>query len=658
MTDPADGHVAAAPVPERHSQALWQHIRLFAGLDTASLEAIARRLILRSFGAGEALIQQDRWCGELFILRSGVAQVRYGQSAADAVTAPGDPDAAANEVVLRRLVSGDCFGEMSLITGDLPSATVRAITDGDAWALSQDDFDQLATDYPGILRNINVILSERLYHTSRQHAQAPSQQISVIVAEPSPVWGELARTLAALTGSATLFVDFSPPTDAPGPAFHLADLLSGRLNSARLPEGDGPAGDGFDTIVLQDADEHAHDAARTVPDLLGALSRLEDRYRHVLILVPVRSAHLTSSLIAVATRVLIAGSVETAAALRSVLSALPMPASLLIRPEVGVVLTDGRSAMQATTAMLEKLSEQIGAPVRAIFPAADTDRAVSVSAFARWLAGQRIGLAFGGGGVKGWAHLGVIRVLHRLGVPLDCVAGVSIGAICAAIVARGGTLDEYERLLRLAGDYAFHPKLSRFGLLSSQAVAKFLRRNDVLGDRLIEDLPTPFAAVAADLNTGSEIVIRRGLAWQAVLASASIPALFPPVRIGGHVLVDGAVLNPVPISTAQLIGGDKVIAIDISGNLAPRQEISLDGRPVERLPNMVGSMLRSFEIMGAQIRAHAVEQPSVIIKPVIAPISLRRFKDGVQFIAAGEAAAEAAIPQLYREFPWLERAAR
>ncbi len=639
-------------------QPLWQRVKLFEGLDAEAIAAISGHLVLRSYAAGDVLIQQDRWCGELFILHSGVAHVRSTQLAPSEATPDALSETPTRETILRRLVGGDCFGEMSLITGTLPSATVQALTDGDAWVLGQEAFQQLARDFPALTRNINVILSERLFHTSRQNTLAAPQQITVLIAEPSPLWDDLARAVSSLTRRAILFVGFNAATNRSGRVYHLRDLLSGRLNGAMMTHADQSDWDHYDTIVLDDAAENDSRAAGAVGDLLGVLSRLEDHYGHVLILVPPHSPLLTPPLLAVATRVLVAGPSESAATMRSILSTLPMPATLSIRPEVGAIVTHAPSTTLPTVAALDALNAQVGIPVRGVIPASDAHRAMAVAALSRWLAGQRIGLVLGGGGVKGWAHLGVLRVLRRLQMPFDCVTGASIGAICAAMIARGGSLDEYENLLRIGSTYAFRFKISRVGLLSSRGVEQFLRRKDVVGERLIEDLPIPFAAVAADLISGSEIVIRRGLVWQAVLASASIPALFPPVRIGPHLLVDGAVVNPVPISTAQLLGADKIIAVDIATDLAAPQEGTAEGRSKEKLPNVVNSMLRSFEMMAAQIRVDAAEECRVLIKPRTTAVSLRRFKDGSQFVAAGEAAAEAALPQIYREFPWLERQTR
>ena len=152
---------------------------------------------------------------------------------------------------------------------------------------------------------------------------------------------------------------------------------------------------------------------------------------------------------------------------------------------------------------------------------------------------------------------------------------------------------------------------------------------------------------------GREIVIRHGPVWQAVLASAALPGFFPPVRLGGNTLVDGGVVNPVPVSAVQLLGADKVIAVDISASLNPPQELSDEKQTTQRLPNMFSNMLRSIDIMAAQIRAHTTNEPGILIKPEIAAMSLPPVPQGRAADEAGAAAAEAALPALIKELPWL-----
>src|SRR4029078_11667787 len=124
---------------------------LFQGLGATELDAIATHLSVRPFATGDVLIYQGIWSGLLFILRTGIAQISVV-----AETGHGEDE---RTVPLRRLVSGECFGEMSLITGAAPSATVQALTDGQAWMLSQQDFLQLAMSHPRLSHNINAILS-------------------------------------------------------------------------------------------------------------------------------------------------------------------------------------------------------------------------------------------------------------------------------------------------------------------------------------------------------------------------------------------------------------------------------------------------------------------------------------------------------------------
>src|SRR3954453_7829163 len=152
----------------------WAQAELFRGLPETDLESIAARLTLRPFSAGEILIRQGVWTGALFIIRAGIVQISLEVDEDGVASVPGA--APARVVPLRRFVSGDCFGEMSLITGDVPSGTARALTDGEVWVLGQEDFQQLSMAHARLSYNINGILSERLLRTSRQQAaEAPPQ---------------------------------------------------------------------------------------------------------------------------------------------------------------------------------------------------------------------------------------------------------------------------------------------------------------------------------------------------------------------------------------------------------------------------------------------------------------------------------------------------
>lgn len=177
----------------------------------------------------------------------------------------------------------------------------------------------------------------------------------------------------------------------------------------------------------------------------------------------------------------------------------------------------------------------------------------------------RIGLALGSGSARGLAHLGVIRAIEEAGLHIDFVAGTSIGALIGAIYAAGGRKDLEATFL--AFDWKktvsfFDLVLPRSGLLDGARISDLVRAH--VGDRRIEALPTPFNAVATDILTGEEVIIRSGDVIEAVRASISVPGILTPVRSNGRILVDGGLTNPVPVSAARAMGAEIVIAVDVN----------------------------------------------------------------------------------------------
>ena len=161
---------------------------------------------------------------------------------------------------------------------------------------------------------------------------------------------------------------------------------------------------------------------------------------------------------------------------------------------------------------------------------------------ARDLAGMKVGLALGAGSLRGYAHVGVLQALQRQGIPLDYVAGTSVGAAIAALAVGGWEPAQIGEVLDELSTRLFRLTIPFWSLISNRGLRGHIQ--ELAGDTRIEDLPVPLALVAADISTQQELVLRRGLAWQAILASVSIPGIFPAQRIGPHVAVDGGVLNP------------------------------------------------------------------------------------------------------------------
>jgi NTE family protein len=221
----------------------------------------------------------------------------------------------------------------------------------------------------------------------------------------------------------------------------------------------------------------------------------------------------------------------------------------------------------------------------------------------------KIGLALGSGSARGLAHLGVIRAIKDAGIEVDFIAGTSMGALIGAIYA-AGKLDELEATF-LGFDWKktvsfFDVVLPKSGLLDGAKISGLVRAH--LHADAIEMLPKPFAAVATDIVSGEEVVIRSGDVIEAVRASISVPGIFTPVPSNGHILVDGGLSNPVPVSAVRAMGADIVIAVDlnheiISGkNLKPLLPASMNNGAEESPPGMFSRWVGDYRLSMKDIR--------------------------------------------------------
>jgi len=180
----------------------------------------------------------------------------------------------------------------------------------------------------------------------------------------------------------------------------------------------------------------------------------------------------------------------------------------------------------------------------------------------------KIGLALGSGSARGWAHIGVIQALEESGINVDYVAGTSIGALVGAAYAAGNIDVLRDIALQLNWKqilYFFDIVFPKSGLIDGKKIADFIRNN--IQERNIEELSLPFRAVSTDLATGCEVVIHEGDIVDAIRVSISIPGIFTPVTRNGLYLVDGGLVNPVPVSTVREMGADFVIAVDLNHDI-------------------------------------------------------------------------------------------
>ena len=246
----------------------------------------------------------------------------------------------------------------------------------------------------------------------------------------------------------------------------------------------------------------------------------------------------------------------------------------------------------------------------------------------------KIGLALGGGAARGFAHIGVIKMLESHGIVADLVVGTSAGAVVGSLYAAGHDAFAMQKIAQQLDEKIFADwTLGGRGLLKGEALQDFV--NQHLGRRPLEKLNKPFATVATDLNSGERVVFRTGDTGMAVRASAAVPGVFQPTQFRGRSYVDGGLTSPVPVQAAREMGADIVIAVDISDRP--------EGQPVDSL----GAILwQTTTIMGGIIGANELKGADVVIRPKLRYVKSWDFTARHDAMLEGERAAQAALPAI------------
>ncbi len=266
----------------------------------------------------------------------------------------------------------------------------------------------------------------------------------------------------------------------------------------------------------------------------------------------------------------------------------------------------------------------------------------------------RLGLVLSGGGARAFAHIGVLRVLERVGARFDVVAGTSMGAIIGALYAAGRSADEIHEIARGVSWRDVVDISLQAGLIKGDKLEAFLAE---LLPPAFDDLPVPFAVTTTDIESGEAVLIGEGDLVRAVRASSSFPGAIEPIQYGGRTLADGGIVNNLPVAAATLLGATRTVASDVtparqSVYRTPDQEGSWWERMVatvklERRNPMVQMLLRSSDIMQSLlVDIHAsLNPPDMRIRMAMPQYRVESFKDLDDIVAIGEAAAAAAITE-------------
>lgn len=512
--------------PPADARDLLASIRFLRDLDAETLSDVAQAIEWLMLPGGETLFRQGGRSEGLFVVASGRLRVVLESEGGSAE-------------VLAEVARGGHVGELSLLTGSPHSATVVALRDTELGRLGREDFERLLERHPRAMLGLVHTLAAWLEQRHRRHASSRPATIAVLpLLSDDPSFArafalELERAFAA--GGTTLRL--SP------------EELERRMGSGAhaVPENDTRHG----TITRW-------------------LNEQELQYRYVLYDASEGPPPWTQRCLRQADRVLVVARAGRVARQRRTLVGVhqPLAGSERGRLELVLVHPAGTALPRDTSGPLAMHPFVAHYHVREGV-AADIHRVV------RHVSGDAVGLVLSGGGARAFAHIGVAMALEEAGIPIDRVGGVSVGSVMAGQLALGHPASRLAELNR--GRWRMDYTVPLLALLAGRRAAEATYA--WFGDQQIEDLWLPFFCVSVSLTSSRLMVHRDGSLQQAVLASTAIPGVLPPIASNGQLLVDGALLNNLPVDVMRSLGSGPVIAIDCSSAVDASLRPAADGLP-------------------------------------------------------------------------------
>ena len=572
----------------------------FAELTPELLALVAARARRRTASRDDVLCRAGEPGEEFFLVIRGAVRI--------AVPTP------RGEEVVAELGAGEWFGEMALITGEPRSASATTATDTVLAVLARADFLELVAQVPALGLALSHALSRRL--RARLQGRPPRPAPGVVVAVTS----------APNTRNTTLL---------------------GNLAAALATESDGPLAF-LDHSV---SDTPGHPGVHVLSDRSTDLRALRAAHRLALVRVSMTDAR-APRLVTGADAIWALDADEPGAVSAWIHSLAPTV------PVTGIFCGDPVSREPASVTLDASVLET--APLVHSAPRSPAARALR--GLARRVLGRRAGLALSAGGAKGLAHIGVLRCFERAGLEFDLIAGTSMGGIIGALVAMGR---ESRALLSAFGPFVadIRRSLLDFGLPEVSLLRGEKKRaaiREQVGERDFRDLELPFWTVAADLVSGHEVVLGTGPLWQALDATSAIPAIFPPVAAGERLLIDGWVVNPIPVDVLRRQGADVVVAVDVAAGLDPTLKVDVASPAVDaagglqrlrrRLANpaIVRLVMRAMEVAARERTLANLALADASVQPDLAAYSVADVSHLPEIVERGEAAAERALPVIRR----------
>ena len=590
---------------------------ILGGLDADVIGELAGRMERVAVPGGRVIMRQGDPADCLYVLVSGRVQVL--------VSAGGD------EQVVNELGPGELLGEMGLLSGTPRSSTVRTARDTVLLRLPADGFEEVVARHPAVVLRISRMLARRLEAaTSRRRRVSRVATVAVLPAGRSTTVSDLREACERLASGLGRY---------------------GRAGVVGSAEVDAAIGEGGAQAPAEDDGSGP---------LLAWLHQLEQANEFVVYAADLTPSAWTERCLRQADRVLLVARADGDPGLGPVEEELRRRDAAPVRTDLVLVHGDGVTRPSRTAAWIDRRDAGTHHHVR-------RSRVADYERVARFLTGRAVGLVLGGGGPRGFAHLGAMRALEEAGVPIDAVGGTSIGSIMGAMYAMGWSHEDRVRQAMAAfveTRFLIGPTFPLVSLSSSRKLTRLLRADENFSDVQIEDLWYRWFCVSANLSRADQVVHERGDAWWAMRASISLPGILPPVYEGGDLLVDGGIVNNLPADVmAERVDGGRVVAVDLQSDVELRIEEPFEPhlsgwrvlarkvnpfRPSLPVPNIVAVIMRTKEIGSTRAQREILARSLIdlYLRPPVDGFPMLDFSAGPQLVDIGY---RSTIEQLERQ---------
>ncbi|MDQ7839088.1 MAG: cyclic nucleotide-binding domain-containing protein [Thermodesulfobacteriota bacterium] len=618
-------------------------VDFLAFLPEEELFHLAKRFKRLRARKGEVICRGGDPGDSLFIIKSGIVDVYVRKEG--------------REDLIAQLHRGDFFGERAILTGEPRMATVKAALDVELFELKKADFEALLYKHPQVALHISRIISSRFSKAGGLITPLVAPCFYSVIGSHaglgcSTFTAMLAVSVAREAGGKVLVIDLDEPR---GQVLHILggeqiDCPDNRLIEDFSPETranlrqswyKSPAGV---TIFQLPQTSNRKFVTEIRSHLSSIMEVLKNNFAYVFFdlhheinTVSKRVLRLSDCILFLIPT-LVEDMADVPQQLRLIQDIID---STSARIKIGTSHIRGDTGLHRTE--IKALLNLAEVPEIWQYKEEEKNR-TALRRLAREICKRRVGVALGAGGARGWTHLGVLKALEERGIPIDMIAGCSIGAFVAALYGKTGSANaaielalSYFSTTRQVRKNIYDYTLLGGGVLKGNRILSVLE--EMLEGADFLDLAIPVSIIAVDMATGQEVIMERGSVSKAVRASISSPGMFNPFNMNGQWLSDGALLNPLPVDVLVNKGADFLLASVVERRTGERW-------PENRGPSILGVLTRSFSIMFSHAARESINKSDIVIYPDVEGYKWGDFHLGKELIRRGEEACLQKIDEI------------